>query len=345
MGRSWVSFTCWAVAFSVVNVASFVGCVWMIMTIRKKPQEIRRRLFPRQLTSLAAADTGLQIAGLSFVWFQMPGDRDPDQLCFVWELWLHVFRYVSVLQQLHIAVILVCQAQRYTTVLNVLGASVFMLVWPFGIILGVADLFLTPWWYERGNTCRPEGPGYMSVSVMLLVAASSVVAYISASIRAFRHSPGSVARQVFRRAAMYPVIFLVSYGLVTVGYLNPRLVGNTWFWNVANLLEFANGLLNVLLYGSQNKYVSVDGETGCSTISGRTSRRQLWGSFQTMFDLDQSSSQEIPSPGFSVLENVGVGLPPRQRRPQNEFGRHLTVPQRHSVGSLRELSPGVLVGR
>merc|ERR1712232_1214234 len=78
--------------------------------------------------------------------------------------------------------------------------------------------------------------------------------YICATIRAWSAAPDSVVRRNFLRAAMYPVNFLISYGLASYANVHRGALDNPMFYSAALILESSSGLLNVLVYSWQSWY-------------------------------------------------------------------------------------------
>merc|ERR1711879_1128539 len=69
--------------------------------------------------------------------------------------------------------------------------------------------------------------------------------------------PGSVQRSNFRRAAVYPLNFLITYGRMMVVYSNDSLLRNRVVFSTGATLEFLNGLLNTVTYAMQSRYAAM----------------------------------------------------------------------------------------
>merc|ERR1719350_1745287 len=72
------------------------------------------------------------------------------------------------------------------------------------------------------------------------------VCYLVIVVVGLRHSPGSVQRRNFFRAALYPSNFVISFGPILVTYYKPQLFADVRWLAAAMSLESSSGLLNVL---------------------------------------------------------------------------------------------------
>merc|ERR1712130_194238 len=89
-------------------------------------------------------------------------------------------------------------------------------------------------------------------------------------------TPGSVLRDYFRMAAVYPLNFLITYAVIIFVYADKRnWNGRGVVFYVAVILESLGGLLNVITYALQSRVRSPVGRQvlsgGLQTASCRAS--------------------------------------------------------------------------
>lgn len=239
---------------------SIAGCFWVLDRLRtcQGGQLLRQRIFPRLLASLVLADlishTGnvisltMLVAGVSF-----PDGRTP--FCDVSLFWIHGFRFVSVLQEVHIALFWTFQAYKQPMSMTLSSAWV-ALNWFFGLLIGLLGESLEPWTFSaRASSCVPAiGHDYSSVVVLATSCMFCCLTYLLVVTRSYHRAPRSVLSRAIRRSAIYPANFLLSYFLMVVMYLQPSLFNNFAFVVVAETLQCSNGLLNAVAYACQGRY-------------------------------------------------------------------------------------------
>lgn len=194
---------------------------------------------------------------------------------------VHSFRFVSVLQEVHIACYFVLQAFKFEDCL--LGSSKLWIViaWIAGITFGVGDLLLSPWHLDtKSGSCKQSGHSYVSAVVLLLGFVANCVAYGVVIFRSSQRAPKSVLRRALRRAAMYPLNFLLTYSLLLAAYLDSDLWDVDGFIAFAWVLESCNGLLNALIYACQGRYsvaLSAEEATGryVGALAGASSTKAV----------------------------------------------------------------------
>lgn len=259
----------WFVFAMVTGLSSVLSCAWLFYTLRRRlAHGVRRRLFPRQLQSLAVAGFFFNIFLLPVLYIDLwtiPADgKQPEYYsngCQYAYSILRTARFLSVLQQLHIALTFLAQAMRWVWALPLLNRAIPG-VWLGGFALGVLDYTLSAWSFDiELNTCveHNDKADLVSVCSISLCAAISILSF-ACTLQRYASSasgPISVRRKNYKRAAVYPAITVISYSGVIGGYMDTQLFSTpAWYWPVASILQASNGILNTLTFYSQSRYAS-----------------------------------------------------------------------------------------
>jgi len=159
------------------------------------------------------------------------------------------FRFVSVLTELNIAlsfVIIVLIPKE--CVLLILRRLLFLL-WITGSVLSLLEFFTDPGFYApKHHMCNLRKEDYISIYTLVITSGISMCAYIVlTAMMLVKHSQD--LRRAWCLSAMYPLNFLISYGLIVMLYLSPPdFQGGDLLMRWADFLEGLGGFLNVLVY-------------------------------------------------------------------------------------------------
>jgi len=284
-------------------LCSLVSCLWLVYTLRRKSNTIRGRLFPRQMKSLAIANIVfaviLLILASSNITVYLGSDLNATFrfechwafICFI------PARLVCLLHEMHIAVSFQAQAFRKTLLVHILSWNLSWL-WVTGIGLGAISSWLNPWHFSlRAGTCMPKSwrgnADIMSVVMVIACGFVCVVSYCSVVIRACTErsavTPAVVNSRNYRRAAMYPLSYLLTYGPILISYCEYDLFNSyPWFSLFARTMEAYSGFANTIVYFLQSRYASRQLKSGDANgalayeghqICSITGRMRLHGSY------------------------------------------------------------------
>jgi len=168
-------------------------------------------------------------------------------------MYFHMVRFVSILQELHIAVVWLFQSCRVSH--RVVHTRRWIpAIWVLGCALGVADIIDTQWRFQRTlGVCISDQRDELTVIVTAAVAVASLVTYGAMVLRAVCSAPGSVQRRLLCRATLYPVNFLLTYCLMLKVYTAPEKASLT-LWGWATVLQMGNGFYNTVTYALNSRY-------------------------------------------------------------------------------------------
>lgn len=240
------------------NVASFAGCYWVLWRLRAQGALGGVRVFPRLLASLGLADLLFHLGfGLDELFFIVDGGaaRSAPGYCSGLALWLRCFEFVSSFQASYIALHFALQSFHRMPPLQAARGCVAA-CWAFGVGLALVDFLVNPWNYdEQERVCLPELPrDYTCILVLSTCFVASCVSYVLVVWRSSRRAPDSVLKRALRRAAMYPVVFIITYALLLACFLDQALFRSTFVAASAYALQSCNGLLNACAYACQGRY-------------------------------------------------------------------------------------------
>lgn len=244
----------------VANLLSVLACLCMLRILWHGRRDFtQQRVFRRLLVSLALSDlcmhSGLAVYFLVASFARVVADGDVV-FCSVIMGWNHSFRFVSALQEMHMACHFLLQAYRWRPSLL---ASVrrITVAWVLGTLLSSIDIYADTWSYNaKSGWCLSEGKDYISICVHLACFVASCLSYCGVTVRSCQRAPGSVMRRALRRAAVYPLNFVASYAGLVLLYVFPDLWDNDNLTAVAVTLLSCNGLMNALTYMCQIRYAA-----------------------------------------------------------------------------------------
>lgn len=267
------------------NILSIGACAWLIYKLRRLAQPLRKRLFARQLISLAVADLLFHIVDTvatyeifgplpSGAWFE-------TDVCMVIFTIFTSVRLVSLLQEMIMALSFLLLAFRWKrTWRQLIIGHLLWGSWVVGIVVGIpAQLLFTKWiWNKENEHCEPLQKDWTSLAAIALSGVLCLGAYVAVMLHSVSlHAPGSVQRIYYRRASFYPLNFMITYLPVLILYMNPSLMhGHDWRWSIAATLESLNGAFNVATYAWQSHYANT-----IATCSARASVRPKNGRTQS----------------------------------------------------------------
>jgi len=254
----------WLVAAVIANSCALICLTWLFITLsRNLAPGNKRRLFPRQLRSFAAAAFIATVAGAPVLWLDMWNFQNFDQsvLAFVCGpvfLVFRTFRIVSILQEAHIAVTFFVQIVRWTSTLPWLNWGI-PVVWLSGLVIGALEAWIFQWYFDfEFGFCFEKRVDWLSIVTVMASLLIALVACIAAVITSLRGSaPGSVRRQNFKRAAAYPLVATLTFPPMLAAYIhNGLFVQPAWYFPFACCLECLNGILTPLAYALQSRVAS-----------------------------------------------------------------------------------------
>mmetsp|Transcript_5452 Transcript_5452/g.13024 ORF Transcript_5452/g.13024 Transcript_5452/m.13024 type:complete len:355 (+) Transcript_5452:54-1118(+) len=312
------------------NILSLCGCCWYVRTFSRLKPASRKRLFPLQLVSLAVADMGLHLCGVVYSIFEA-GDQTfeagiRDGFCNPYDVVFRTFRFISVLQEMHIASTTLLQAWHHQRALPCC-VQMIPLVWILGGALGAVDGVLVKWEYDRQTHCKPQHIDSISVAAIGSCATLCAVAYVVTMVQAARRAPMSVQRRFLRRASVFCLNFLATYTLMLACYTNMTWMENDMLWTIAQVLEYLNGFFNTLTYALQAR-------SGSQRTSANP--RDRVASFNAMF-----ASRD------SVVSVSAVGAEARQQSDQEAallWARRLVERSQDGARAISDVRPGASVG-
>lgn len=264
------------VAAFVAAAASFLGCARLLWCVsaRLSPSD-RRRLFPRQLRSLAVAGLLVTTSAVPLVWVNFwHMQRGPaEDVCAIVYNVFRPARFVSALQETHMALTFLAQVVRATKVLHCLNRGIPVL-WILGLVLGVVDAVLYPFHLDEHNICAQSGTGRIEV-ISICIIGSCVLTSVLASVATMVKASASfttlaVQRRFFKRAVWYPCISVISYAPILIVYSFPALQLTRHF-PAAVVFELCNGAMNAGMFCFQSHYASRLGGEGDAS-EGDTAR-------------------------------------------------------------------------
>mmetsp|Transcript_38476 Transcript_38476/g.86349 ORF Transcript_38476/g.86349 Transcript_38476/m.86349 type:complete len:337 (+) Transcript_38476:27-1037(+) len=244
------------------DLCSIIACVWLILRFRSLCPRIRSRLFARQIWHLAVSD----LVGGIFAAFAdgvlhtgMPMSRGQgDWFCSVVPPGWYVAFTVSALVEANIALGFCFAYFRAVRALHVVSA-LLPLGWAIGFVTGALDSWQGGYWsgtiYNIGmHKCMPVGPVQLSVVTAMCLLCLSLGLYLAVSVSVCSRSNKRVRSDVWLRASIFPLNFLISYLPVTILLSQPELFRHPTFFMVAISLQRLNGVLNIGSYAIQSRY-------------------------------------------------------------------------------------------
>lgn len=270
----------------VTNILSSLGCGWVLFVLTRRKDVVKaQRIFPGLMFSLALSDLLMHIGYGTVALLIICGapswaTTSSSNACTVLMGWCHAFRFVSVLQEVHVAVYFVLQGYRIKGDMR-RSRCIVACCWTAGMTMGILDVFWDQWqWDPNEHWCtlvgRGPGHSYLSVVVLMFCFLASFVCYILVLVRSCKPEiPGSVMHRALRRTAIYPMNFWVSYFLTLFIYIDQTVWDHpvdapVIIW--AFFLLGCNGLLNSVAYACQGRYaVTMVRRKGTAPRGQRTS--------------------------------------------------------------------------
>mmetsp|Transcript_30518 Transcript_30518/g.68930 ORF Transcript_30518/g.68930 Transcript_30518/m.68930 type:complete len:284 (-) Transcript_30518:16-867(-) len=214
--------------------------------------------------------------------------RRPQPECFFCQglyAWNGIFTFVSVLQELHIAVTMLFQAFRAPRWLY-LSRRWVPVVWTAGIAAGILNFV---WYHEVATNgswwlCPFEGRHGDNSDLLLeyfmigTPFVASVAAYFAVVWVSLKSAPGSVQRKLTGRLQLYPVNYLLTYGPALACALDFPLTHTASFVFVAKILRFGNGFFSTLTYAMNSRFAA-----GLLRHGGRVAEGRVASEFVLMF--------------------------------------------------------------
>mmetsp|Transcript_135719 Transcript_135719/g.307069 ORF Transcript_135719/g.307069 Transcript_135719/m.307069 type:complete len:356 (-) Transcript_135719:53-1120(-) len=248
----------WIIGLLAADSVSILACSGYLVHFLSLDPKLRRRLFPRQLASLALADLLASLVVLLYIFLKFPEYYDvvpdPDKYCeFVYDLY-RWFRIVSVLQEVHISFVFLGQCLRAERFLVAMRFGIWVL-WTVGSLVAFVEAFFFRWSADKVHkSCKPSGVEYVDIVVLIGACATCLFTNFVVFAKSSGRAPGSVQRSVMRRAMLYPLNFLASYILIIICYCSPALAGSGPLFFGACVLEYLSGFFNCITYFANSRY-------------------------------------------------------------------------------------------
>lgn len=316
----------WYAAICTANLASVACCYTLLQRLRQLHERVSQNTFLQVLRALTIADIFMHLALLTvtltvpddFGFFLFMSSIIASRRCvlpnFVNGIF-KIFRLISIFLESNIALLFMVQAFRTHRLLRRWISTVYSCS-IFGALLGFLATLLSPFSdsidaTEVHHGCQAKVKDWVTVVALLAAAKLALVAYVITLYRSCKASPGSVQQASLRRAAIYPLNFLISFGIFL--YVTLFDVGGDWAF-LAVCLESLNGILNTATYIVQSRHavhlraaaISDRTEVGHQTSAGNqtsTGRRNSSrpasnvGSFNVA--IGEVEVVEIPERSFS----------------------------------------------
>jgi len=249
-------------AICVLTAASlsFLACAWLLVNLCRLPSSVRNRLFPKQMRYLAMVDLFFVVSVLPVMLqeehvLDLSKDRQAA-ICTYDMVLLNFFRHVSLWIEMHIAISFLLQSVKVSATKRLLWG--LRLIWVPSLLLTLCSAFVYPWRYD-GRMCGParwsdsaDPPTIADFALCVCICAGSYLTVIYKGQRGL--SPSSVQRRASRKAGMYMLNALLTYGPVLFCYTTKKFYSN---WNVVTIawiFELLGGLFNTLTYAWQSRY-------------------------------------------------------------------------------------------
>lgn len=304
----------------LLNGLSIAGCWWVLCRLRQFDEQVRQRVFVRQLRSLLLSSFAQHALFVPLLVLDFaPTDAfltlgQQDRTCFWSYLGFRHFRMITVLQECHIALTFLIQALRLNKLAPLLRRSI-PLVWILGLLLGLIDDTSSRWFFNHSaGMCLMDKPDQISMVLIVASFVCSLLSYIFSTFTAWCvGSPHSVVRRNYSRAAAYPLNFIVCYGLVFYAHLDPEVVfENRHFLMVACALESCNGMLNASVYWWQSRKAVAMAQRAASA-SASAPAALLVTNESTCPGEESGMSFRVAIGGVDVVEIQSMGLEARRR--------------------------------
>jgi len=248
----------WIVS-SIADVLSLTACVWLLCRFYQNRNDLKQRLFPKLITSLALADVFFHFIDLwygifwAFMWYDVfPTSLGPWYCKALNGIW-YAAEFVSLLQEALISLYCLSVAFRCPSMWPALTWLV-PATWFVGIALGIMNDFLAQWHYDDG-VCVYNNENYIEVATMVFSVSVSFLAYVSMVIRSWCcKSPNSIHRRYVRRLVLYPLTVVFSFFPGVLSDSSLALYNIAAFDIVQGTTASLNGLLNVAAYAWQSQY-------------------------------------------------------------------------------------------
>lgn len=234
-----------------INVVSIAGSVWLFRTLRQMGKDLWRRVFLRQMYALSISAFVFHTA---FAIQYTPPDLYPsefrDHFCKLTMIPLRFGRFACVFIESQIGMVFAAVSCGCVRCVRCMGRCVpvcFLAAVVATYISGVNQIYSV-----RVHACTIEHADTVDILIIGSSMGLSTLGYIFMVWCTRRHElEGTHAAGNFRRAMIYPFIFLVTFGpaLLYMGKVitDPRYMWGSW------MLEALNGFMNALIYTLQAK--------------------------------------------------------------------------------------------
>lgn len=217
-----------------VMIASILSWIWLLCRLR---QQSWRRLFPRQLRSLAIAGLLQSVTAVPLDVFGHSSLPTPSVIHAITYDLYRASQLVVALQEAHLALAFFAQCVRWCSALPWLDKSI-PAVWAAGIALGI--------WAALLDMSTPAHGVVSVVTLTCCMGVALLTCFVLVLTTCFS-VPSRVRWQSFTRAAGYPIIALACYLPITAANVHEELWSEPgWYRHFAIVCCNMNGVLNVL---------------------------------------------------------------------------------------------------
>eukprot|EP00811_Abedinium_folium_P035814 NODE_8577_length_1485_cov_4.187776.p1 GENE.NODE_8577_length_1485_cov_4.187776~~NODE_8577_length_1485_cov_4.187776.p1 ORF type:complete len:405 (+),score=56.57 NODE_8577_length_1485_cov_4.187776:65-1279(+) len=239
-----------------IGSLAIVGSAWLFWKLGHLHPRYYARLFPKQLRALACADLFFSLTLFGTILPPYMPRAYQSFTCTVAHLLFGPCRLVSTLIESHIAFSFLLQSLHCSNRAKCLDHSLWPLVF-LGFVSGLLEAKDDGWVYvDHLEDCLPRKRCHLSMAVLVACFVVSMLAYVSAICVSCK-APFAVQRANFRRAAVYPLNFMLCYILVL--YLYCATFAGKYYgehmYESCRAFELSRGLLNAGAYALQSRYV------------------------------------------------------------------------------------------
>lgn len=257
---------------------SLVSSTWLLKRLGKLRPDVQRRIFPRQLASLAYWNVIFIFVGMlpSIVINWYPTVEESLPFPREWKCWaifsvFSTLRFVPVAVEAHTALTFLHQALRNIDRRRELEPWLQRIpptVLALGVLMATGDaLILVKLPGSRGklvwanNMCVPGRLNRICSILVLLVGFSiCTVSYVLVLRHSFRGEqlPGSVRGRAMRRAGAYMLAYMLSFGPILFCYCYMTLAQEEIpvMYYVGVLCESLSGAMNTATYAYHSRYTA-----------------------------------------------------------------------------------------
>lgn len=240
---------------------SMMGSVFIGVVCLRLPMQKRKKLFAKLMLQLAVADLVIGMSEVPVILIEFGSAINPtsipmgDASCMGIMTTFFSFRNVSTIIETMIALGFPLMHFRCMRSLHFLDKFCY-LAWPLGITIGCLMNVSHSIYFDHsaGRCLIMEGIGDgLAAGLYMVVFTVSIIAYAVTLCAACKDSPSSAIQRVLNRNMLYPVNFVVTYGMSAYVEIFPdsidmHTVTSQTIMRIALTAESLNGFFNAITY-------------------------------------------------------------------------------------------------